>query len=250
MRCRSPSTKCAARPTRPGPCTPGLTQGAYECLLANGTPQLQATYLPKLVVGRMDRHHVPDRSRIAAPTWACCARAPSRSPTAATASPARRSSSPPASTIWPTTSCTWCWPGCRTRPPAPGASRCSWCRSSCPRARAQRRAWVRATPLYCGGIEHKMGIHGNSTCQIVFEGATGWLVGEPTSRPECDVRDDERGAPGAWACRAWALTDVAYQNAAAYATRAGAGQEPGARRRVRTSRPIRSSCIPTCAARC
>ena len=31
----------------------------------------------------------------------------------------------------------------------------------------------------CGSIEHKMGIHGNSTCVMNFDGATGTLVGEP-----------------------------------------------------------------------
>ncbi|MDG9929775.1 MULTISPECIES: acyl-CoA dehydrogenase C-terminal domain-containing protein [unclassified Pseudomonas] len=30
----------------------------------------------------------------------------------------------------------------------------------------------------CGSIEHKMGIHGNATCVMNFDGATGWLVGE------------------------------------------------------------------------
>jgi len=29
------------------------------------------------------------------------------------------------------------------------------------------------------GIEHKMGIHGSATCALRYEGATGWLVGEP-----------------------------------------------------------------------
>ncbi len=29
------------------------------------------------------------------------------------------------------------------------------------------------------GIEHKMGIHGSATCAMRYEGATGWLVGEP-----------------------------------------------------------------------
>ena len=29
----------------------------------------------------------------------------------------------------------------------------------------------------CGSIEHKLGIHGNSTCTINFDGATGWLLG-------------------------------------------------------------------------
>ncbi len=31
----------------------------------------------------------------------------------------------------------------------------------------------------CGSIEHKMGIHAASTCVMNFDGATGWLIGEP-----------------------------------------------------------------------
>jgi alkylation response protein AidB-like acyl-CoA dehydrogenase len=31
----------------------------------------------------------------------------------------------------------------------------------------------------CGSIEHKMGIHGNATCVMNFDGATGFLLGEP-----------------------------------------------------------------------
>jgi alkylation response protein AidB-like acyl-CoA dehydrogenase len=30
----------------------------------------------------------------------------------------------------------------------------------------------------CGALEHKMGIHGNSTCLLNFDGATGYMVGE------------------------------------------------------------------------
>jgi alkylation response protein AidB-like acyl-CoA dehydrogenase len=30
----------------------------------------------------------------------------------------------------------------------------------------------------CGSIEHKMGIHGNATCVMNYDGATGWLVGD------------------------------------------------------------------------
>jgi alkylation response protein AidB-like acyl-CoA dehydrogenase len=33
--------------------------------------------------------------------------------------------------------------------------------------------------VYCDGIEHKMGIHGSATCQMRFDDAQGWLVGEP-----------------------------------------------------------------------
>mgnify|MGYP001059409308 CR=1 FL=1 len=31
--------------------------------------------------------------------------------------------------------------------------------------------------VQCAGLEHKMGIHGNATCVMSYEGATGWLVG-------------------------------------------------------------------------
>ena len=30
----------------------------------------------------------------------------------------------------------------------------------------------------CGSIEHKMGIHGNSTCVMNYDSAKGWLVGD------------------------------------------------------------------------
>ncbi|MBU1323843.1 MAG: acyl-CoA dehydrogenase C-terminal domain-containing protein [Alphaproteobacteria bacterium] len=30
----------------------------------------------------------------------------------------------------------------------------------------------------CAGLEHKMGIHGNATCVMAYDGAKGWLVGQ------------------------------------------------------------------------
>ena len=34
-------------------------------------------------------------------------------------------------------------------------------------------------PIFCGGTDHKMGIHASPTCVMNLEGAEGWLVGEP-----------------------------------------------------------------------
>jgi alkylation response protein AidB-like acyl-CoA dehydrogenase len=31
----------------------------------------------------------------------------------------------------------------------------------------------------CGSIEHKMGIKASATCVMNFDGAPGWLVGQP-----------------------------------------------------------------------
>ena len=33
--------------------------------------------------------------------------------------------------------------------------------------------------MQCTAIEHKMGLNGSATCAMSFDGATGWLVGEP-----------------------------------------------------------------------
>jgi alkylation response protein AidB-like acyl-CoA dehydrogenase len=70
--------------------------------------------------------------------------------------------------------------------------------------------------IYCGGIEHKMGIHGNATCQMVLDGATGWLVGEPNKGlPAMFVMMN--GARLGVGVQGLGITEVAYQNAAAYA---------------------------------
>ncbi len=37
----------------------------------------------------------------------------------------------------------------------------------------------------CGSIEHKMGIHGNATCVMNFDGAKGWLIGPENRGLNC-----------------------------------------------------------------
>ncbi len=39
--------------------------------------------------------------------------------------------------------------------------------------------------VYCGGLEHKMGIKASATCVMNFEGAKGWLVGKPNEGLKC-----------------------------------------------------------------
>ena len=70
--------------------------------------------------------------------------------------------------------------------------------------------------VVCGSLEHKMGIHGNATAVLNYDGAKGWLVGE-----------EHRGLPAMFvmmngarlgvAVQGLSLSEVAYQNAAAYA---------------------------------
>ncbi len=33
--------------------------------------------------------------------------------------------------------------------------------------------------VHCAGIDHKMGIHASPTCEMKYDGAKGWMVGEP-----------------------------------------------------------------------
>jgi len=68
----------------------------------------------------------------------------------------------------------------------------------------------------CGSIEHKMGIHGNSTCVMNYDGATGWLVGEANRGLNAmfTMMNEARLAVG---LQGLALSEVAYQNAVTYA---------------------------------
>jgi alkylation response protein AidB-like acyl-CoA dehydrogenase len=71
-------------------------------------------------------------------------------------------------------------------------------------------------PIFCTGLEHKMGIHGNATCQMALDGARGWLVGEPNKGLSAMFVMMNAARIGV-ANQSLGLTEVAYQNAVAYA---------------------------------
>src|SRR5450631_3639928 len=68
----------------------------------------------------------------------------------------------------------------------------------------------------CGSIEEKMGIHGNATCVMNYDGAAGWLVGEENRGLPAmfTMMNEARLAVGV---QGLAQSEVAYQNAAIYA---------------------------------
>ncbi len=68
----------------------------------------------------------------------------------------------------------------------------------------------------CGKIEEMMGIHGNSTCVMNYVGATGWLLGEKHKgmRAMFTMMNEARIGVG---MQGLAQAEVAYQNAVAYA---------------------------------
>ena len=70
--------------------------------------------------------------------------------------------------------------------------------------------------IYCASLEHKMGIHGNATAQIVMEGAVGTMVGAPNKGLAAMFVMMNAARLGV-GNQSLGLTEVAYQNALAYA---------------------------------
>jgi alkylation response protein AidB-like acyl-CoA dehydrogenase len=70
--------------------------------------------------------------------------------------------------------------------------------------------------LSCGALEHKMGIHGNATCVMNYDGATGYLVGEEMKglKAMFIMMNVARLGVG---MQGLSQSELAYQNAVAYA---------------------------------
>ena len=67
-----------------------------------------------------------------------------------------------------------------------------------------------------GSIEEKMGIHGNATCVMNYDGAKGWLLGDLHKglRAMFTMMNEARLGVG---LQGYAVAEAAYQNAVAYA---------------------------------
>jgi alkylation response protein AidB-like acyl-CoA dehydrogenase len=70
--------------------------------------------------------------------------------------------------------------------------------------------------LAVGKVEHKMGIHGNATCVMNYDGATGYLLGDlhKGMRAMFTMMNEARLGVG---LQGYAVAETAYQNAVAYA---------------------------------
>ncbi|GAA4037988.1 acyl-CoA dehydrogenase C-terminal domain-containing protein [Parerythrobacter jejuensis] len=68
----------------------------------------------------------------------------------------------------------------------------------------------------CGSIEHKMGINGNATCLLNYDGAKGWMVGEENKGLAAMFVMMNAARLGV-GIQGLAQSEVAYQNAVTYA---------------------------------
>ena len=71
-------------------------------------------------------------------------------------------------------------------------------------------------PVTVGKVEEKMGIHGNATCVMNYDGATGWLLGDlhKGMRAMFTMMNEARLGVG---LQGYAVAEAAYQNAVVYA---------------------------------
>ncbi len=225
---------------------PGLTQGAIAAILVHGSDEQKADLSAEDGRRRMVRHHEPRPSPIAAPISACCAPRPCRRRTAATSSSGQK---------------IFISAGehdmtdnivhlvlARIEGAPEGTKGISLFIVPKFMVTADDGSLGARNAVSCGAIEHKMGIHGNATCVMNYDEATGFLIGAENKGLSAmfvmmnEARLERRPAgPGDLRNRLserGRLCPRAHPGPLALRPE-GAGQE----------RPIRSSCIPTFAAR-
>jgi len=191
---------------------PGLSHGAYECLHAHGTPEQKALYLPKLTSGEW--------------TGTMCLTEPH---CGTDLGMLRTKAEPLANGSYAIT-------GQKIfisagehdftdniihlvlarLPDAPvGSKGISLFVVPKFKVRADGSIGER-NAIHCGALEHKMGIHGNATCQMILDGAVGTLVGQPLKGLSAMFVMMNAARLGV-GNQSLGLTEVAFQNALAYA---------------------------------
>src|SRR3569833_4721123 len=191
---------------------PGLSHGAYECIHAHGVPELQKTYLPKLISGEW--------------TGTMCL----TEPHCGTDLGILRSKAEPNGDGTYSISGTKIFISSGEHdlsknivhlvlarlPDAPQGTKgisLFVVPKFIPDAKGEPGA---RNGIKCGSIELKMGIHGNSTCVMNLDGAKGWMIGEPNKGLNAMFVMMNAARLGV-GMQGLGLTEVAYQNAVIYA---------------------------------
>ena len=191
---------------------PGLSHGAYECLLEHGTDEQKKTYLPKLVSGEW--------------TGTMCLTEPH---CGTDLGMLRSKALPQADGSWLITgNKIFISAGEHDMsenilhlvlarvPDAPEGSK-GISLFLVPKFLPTADGGIgERNPITCGAIEEKMGIHGNSTCQMNLDNARGWIIGQPNKGLQAMFVFMNAARLGV-GMQSLGLTEVAYQNALIYA---------------------------------
>ncbi|MQR00421.1 acyl-CoA dehydrogenase C-terminal domain-containing protein [Glaciimonas soli] len=191
---------------------PGLSHGAYECIHAHGTPEQQALYLPKLVAGEWTGTMCLTESHCGTDLGLLRTKAEPQADGSYHITGSKIFISAGEQDI---TSNIIHLVLARL-PDAPQGSK-GISLFIVPKFLPNADGTLGArNPITCGAIEEKMGIHGNSTCQMNLDGATGWLIGEPHKGLNAMFVFMNAARLGV-GMQGLGLTEVAYQNALVYA---------------------------------
>jgi alkylation response protein AidB-like acyl-CoA dehydrogenase len=154
---------------------PGLLHGAYEVVLHHGTPAVQALYLGKLVSGEWLGTMCLTEPQAGSDLGQVRTQATVAAGEAANGAPVRVSGSKIfiSGGEHDLTDNIVHLVLCRLAGAPPGTKGLSL--ALVPKLLPDGRR----NGVVCDGIEHKMGIHGSATCQMRFDAAEGWLIGEP-----------------------------------------------------------------------
>jgi len=194
---------------------PGLSHGAYECLKAHGTPEQKATYLPRLTSGEWtgtmcltESHCGTDLGMLrtkAEPVVGAPEGSYRLSGQKTFISAGEHDMAPNIIHLV-----------LARLPDAPAGSK-GISLFVVPKFVVHADGSMgERNPIYCSALEHKMGINGNATCQIDLDGAVGTLVGQPHKGLAAMFVMMNAARLGV-GNQGLGLTEVAYQNAVAYA---------------------------------
>ena len=191
---------------------PGLSHGAYECLHAHGTPAQKATYLPRLTSGEWTGTMCLTESHCGTDLGLLRTRAEPQ----------------PDGSYRLTGQKIFISAGehdlaanivhlvLARLPDAPAGSK-GISLLVVPKFNVAADGTVgERNAIVCTALEHKMGIHGNATCQLSLDGARGELVGEPHKGLAAMFVMMNAARLGV-GNQSLGLMEVAYQNAVAYA---------------------------------
>jgi len=191
---------------------PGLSHGAYECLHAHGTPEQKALYLPKLTTGEWTGTMCLTEPHCGTDLGLLRTRAEPQADGSYRLTGNKIFISAGEHDLAPNI----VHLVLARLPDAPAGSK-GISLFVVPKFHVQADGGVgERNGIYCGGLEHKMGIHGNATCQMVLEGAVGQLVGQPHKGLAAMFVMMNAARLGV-GNQSLGLTEVAFQNALAYA---------------------------------
>ena len=191
---------------------PGLTHGAYECLREHGTPEQKATYLPKLVSGEWMGTMCLTEAHCGTDLGLLRTRAEPQPDGSYRLTGSKIFISSGEHDMTPNI----VHLVLARLPDAPAGSK-GISLFVVPKVLVNADGSLgERNAISCGAIEHKMCIKASATCQMNLDGAVGTLVGQPHKGLAAMFVMMNAARLGV-GNQGLGLTEVAYQNAAAYA---------------------------------